>query len=176
MRPDNFIQWISHYPTVSIISVHWFSVWSLSCRCRVKFNSLRSISLALSYSCLFLSWSDLLQILRKLTICCTFLTWFGHVRVWERFGFSHLSLNTTATFFGSFVHCSWSRHDVGRIWKRFRPVRGHCHVHLAEHSTRSVVLLNVSLHRADESQVARNSCPRLPRLILGLVSIMSLSC
>ena len=84
--------------------------------------------------------------------------------------FSHLSLNTTATFFGSFVHCSWSRHDVGRIWKRFRPVRGHCHVHLAEHSTRSVVLLNVSLHRADESQVARNSCPRLPRLILGLVS------
>ena len=84
--------------------------------------------------------------------------------------------NTTATFFGSFVHCSWSRHDVGRIWKRFRPVRGHCHVHLAEHSTRSVVLLNVSLHRADESQVARNSCPRLPRLILGLVSIMSLSC
>ena len=74
------------------------------------------------------------------------------------------------------VHCSWSRHDVGRIWKRFRPVRGHCHVHLAEHSTRSVVLLNVSLHRADESQVARNSCPRLPRLILGLVSFMSLSC
>ena len=45
----------------------WFSVWSLSCRCRVKFNFLRSISLALSYSCLFLSWSDLLQILRKLT-------------------------------------------------------------------------------------------------------------
>ena len=30
-------------------------------------------------------------------------------------------------------------------------------MHLAEHSTRSVVLLNVSLHRADESQVARNS-------------------
>ena len=48
-------------------------------------------------------------------------------------------------------------------------------MHLAEHSTRSVVLLNVSLHRADESQVARNSCPRLPRLILGLVSIR-LSC
>ena len=40
----------------------------------------------------------------------------------------------------------------------------HLNVHLAEHSTRSVVLLNVSLHRADESQVARNSCPRL---ILG---------
>ena len=59
---------------------------------------------------------------------------------------------------------------------RFRPVRGRCHVHLAEHSTRSVVLLNVSLHRVDESQVARNSCPRLPRSILGLVSIMSLSC
>ena len=76
-------------------------------------------------------------------------------------------------FFGSFVHCLWSRHDVGRIWKRFRPVRGRCHVHLAEHSTRSVVLLNVSLHRADESQVARNSCPRLPQLILGLVFIMS---
>ena len=58
----------------------------------------------------------------------------------------------------------------------FKPVRSRCHVHLAEHSTRSVVLLNVSLHRADESQVARNSCPRLPRLILGLVSSMSLSC
>ena len=43
----------------------------------------------------------------------------------------HLSLNTTATFFGSFVHWLWSRHDVGRIWKRFRPVRGRCHVHLA---------------------------------------------
>ena len=85
-------------------------------------------------------------------------------------------LFSTATFFGSFVHCLWSRHDVGRIWKRFRPTQSHCHVHLAEHSTRSVVLLNVSLQRADESQVARNSCPRLPRLILGLVSIMSLSC
>ena len=130
----------------------------------------RSRSLAIISLLLF--WTvDLLD-----PICCIFLTWFGHVRVWERFGFSHLSLNTTATFFGSFVHCSWSRHDVGRIWKRFRPVRSHCHVHLAEHSTRSVVLLNVSLHRADESQVARNSCPRMPRLILGLVSVTSLSC
>ena len=130
----------------------------------------------------FCSKMDLLLVQKRLyyifldPICCTFLTWFGHVRVRERFGFSHLSLNTTATFFGSFVHCLWSRHDVGRIWKRFRPVRSRCHVHLAEHSTRSVVLLNVLLRRADESQVARNSCPRLPRLILGLVSIMSLSC
>ena len=40
---------------------------------------------------------------------------------------------------------------------RFRPVRSRCHVHLAEHSTRSVVLLNVSLHRADETQVARTA-------------------
>ena len=34
--------------------------------------------------------------------------------------------------------------------------------------------LDVQVHLSNNS--ARNSCPRLPRLILGLVSIMSLSC
>ena len=35
------------------------------------------------------------------------------------------------------------------------------HVHLVEHSTRVGVLLFAVLHRADESQPSRNSCPRL---------------
>ena len=50
------------------------------------------------------------------------------------------------------------------------------HMHLVEHSTRVGVLLFAVLHRADESQPAQNSCPRLPHSVLGLVSIMSLSC
>ena len=39
------------------------------------------------------------------------------------------------------------------------------HVHLVEHSTRVGVLLFAVLHRADESQPARNSCPRLPHSV-----------
>ena len=39
------------------------------------------------------------------------------------------------------------------------------HVHLVEHSTRVGVLLFAVLHRADESQPARNSCPRLPHFV-----------
>ena len=35
-------------------------------------------------------------------------------------------------------------------------------VHLVDHSTRVGVLLFAVLHRADESQPAQNSCPRLP--------------
>ena len=36
-------------------------------------------------------------------------------------------------------------------------------LHLVEHSTRVGVLRFAVLHRADESQPARNSCPRLPQ-------------
>ena len=39
------------------------------------------------------------------------------------------------------------------------------HVHLVEHSTRVSVPLFAVLHRADESQPARNSCPRLPHSV-----------
>ena len=39
------------------------------------------------------------------------------------------------------------------------------HVHLVEHSIRVGVLLFAVLHRADESQPARNSCPRLPHSV-----------
>ena len=39
------------------------------------------------------------------------------------------------------------------------------HVHLVEHSTHVGVLLFAVLHRADESQSARNSCPRLPHFV-----------
>ena len=39
------------------------------------------------------------------------------------------------------------------------------HVHLEEHSTRVGVLLFAVLHHADESQQARNSCPRLPHSV-----------
>ena len=39
------------------------------------------------------------------------------------------------------------------------------HVHLVNHSTRVGVLLFAVLHRADESQPARNSCPRLPHSV-----------
>ena len=39
------------------------------------------------------------------------------------------------------------------------------HVHLVEHSTRVGALLFAVLHRADESQPARNSCPRLPHSV-----------
>ena len=39
------------------------------------------------------------------------------------------------------------------------------HVHLVEDSTRVGVLLFAVQHRADESQPARNSCPRLPHSV-----------
>ena len=39
------------------------------------------------------------------------------------------------------------------------------HVHLVEHSTHVGVLLFAVLHRADESQPARNSSPRLPHSV-----------
>ena len=39
------------------------------------------------------------------------------------------------------------------------------HVHLVEHSTRVGVLLFAVLHRADGSQPARNSSPRLPHSV-----------
>ena len=48
-------------------------------------------------------------------------------------------------------HLTRQRHFSGPLFI----VRGHamtCHVHLAEHSTRSVVLLNVSLHPSSETQ------------------------
>ena len=51
------------------------------------------------------------------------------------------------------------------------------HVHLVDHSTCVGVLLFAVLYRADESQLARKAvhgCRIL--LILGLVSIMLLSC
>ena len=97
----------------------------------------------------------------------------GHAMTWAGSGRDLGLSEVTAT-------CIW-RNLVPRVSPLSLPgaLRGETlgtRLHLAEHSTRSVVLLNVSLHRADESQVARNSCPRLPRLILGLVSIMSLSC
>ena len=39
------------------------------------------------------------------------------------------------------------------------------HVHLVDHSTGGGVLLFVVLHHADESQPARNSCPRSPHSV-----------
>ena len=48
------------------------------------------------------------------------------------------------------------------------------HVHLVDHSTHVGVLLFSVLHRADESQPARNSCPRLPHSVdsrLGLYHV-----
>ena len=47
----------------------------------------------------------------------------------------------------------------------FGPIRNHYHVHLVDHSTRvgcSFFFFFDMLHRADENQPARNSCPQLP--------------
>ena len=53
-----------------------------------------------------------------------------------------------------------TRYDVaGRL--NLGPSKIGYHVHLVEHSTRVGVLLFAVLHCADESQPARNSCPRL---------------
>ena len=51
-------------------------------------------------------------------------------------------------------------------------------MHLVDHSTRVVVLLFAVLHRADESQPARNSCPRLPHSVdsrFGLYDVHRIS-
>ena len=48
----------------------------------------------------------------------------------------------------------------------FGPIRNHFHVHLVDHSTRvGCSILFAVLHRADESQPARNSCPQLPHSV-----------
>ena len=57
-----------------------------------------------------------------------------------------------------------TRYDVGGCLN-FGPSEIGYHVHLVEHSTRVVVLLFAVLHRADESQPARNSCPRSPHSV-----------
>ena len=57
-----------------------------------------------------------------------------------------------------------TRYDVDGCLNLGPSVIGY-HVHLVEHSTRVGVLLFAVLHRADESQPARNSCPRLPHSV-----------
>ena len=57
-----------------------------------------------------------------------------------------------------------TRYDVDGCLN-LRPSEIGYHVHLVEHSTRVGVLLFVVLHCADESQPARNSCPRLPHSV-----------
>ena len=57
-----------------------------------------------------------------------------------------------------------TRYDVDRCLN-LGPSKIGYHVHLVDHSTRVAVLLFAVLHRADESQPARNSCPRLPHSV-----------
>ena len=53
----------------------------------------------------------------------------------------------------------------------FVPIRNPCHVHLVDHPTRvGCSAFCCAPHRADESQLAQNSCPRLR------FSVWSLSC
>ena len=60
-----------------------------------------------------------------------------------------------------------------QVW----PIRNyyHVHVHLVDHSTRvGCSTFSAVLHRADESQPARNSCPRLPHSVdsrIGLYNV-----
>ena len=57
-----------------------------------------------------------------------------------------------------------TRHDVDGCLNLGPSEIGY-HVHLVEHSTRVGVLLFAVLHRAEESQPAQNSCPRLPHSV-----------
>ena len=69
-------------------------------------------------------------------------------------------------FFG-FLHTAMIFHFFCPLFvvTRYGPSEIGYHVHLVEHSTRVGVLLFAVLHRADESQSARNSCPRLPHSV-----------
>ena len=78
-----------------------------------------------------------------------------------KFCFSHLTYFASGMifqfFFSLFVV---TRYDVDGCLN-LGPSKFGYHVHLVDHSTRVGVLLFALLHRADESQQARNSCPRL---------------
>ena len=82
-----------------------------------------------------------------------------------KFCFSHLTYFDSDMIFQFF--CSLfvvTRYDVDGCLNLGPSEIGY-HVHLADHSTRVGVLLFAVLHRADESQPARNSCPRLPHSV-----------
>ena len=85
-------------------------------------------------------------------------------------------LNATTWYSGVFLlsfdtlsggrHWSiWKKLDLSFIW-------GHHHLYLVDDPLTR--LLHYLLHRADETQQGRNSCPRLQFLALSLNSIMSL--
>ena len=93
------------------------------------------------------------------------LTWFGHVPEKGKFCFSHLTYFDSDMIFQFF--CSLfvvTRYDADGCLNLGPSEIGY-HVHLVDHSTRVGVLLFAVLHRADESQSARNSCPRLPHSV-----------
>ena len=77
-----------------------------------------------------------------------------------KFCFSHLTYCDGHMIFQFF--CSLfvvTRYDVDER-SEFGPIRNHYHVHLVEH------LVGCSTYScADESQLARNSCPRLPHSV-----------
>ena len=82
-----------------------------------------------------------------------------------KFCFSHLTYCDSGMIFQ--FNCSLfvvTRYDVDGCLNLGPSEIGY-HVHLVEHSTRVGVLLFAVLHRADESQPARNSCPRLPHSV-----------
>ena len=82
-----------------------------------------------------------------------------------KFCFSHLTYCDSDMIFQFF--CSLfvvTRNDVDGCLNLGPSEIGY-HVHLVDHSTRVGVLRFAVLHRADESQPARNSCPRLPHSV-----------
>ena len=96
-----------------------------------------------------------------------FLTWFaGPCTCAEgKFCFSHLTYCDSDMIYQFF--CSLivvTRFDVDGCLNLGQSDIGY-HVHLVDHSTCVGVLLFAVLHRADENQPARNSCPRLPHSV-----------
>ena len=72
----------------------------------------------------------------------------------------------------AFLISALTRYDVDGCLN-IVPIRNSCHVHSVDHLTRVgcyAFFCCWSLHRTDESQLARNSCPRLR------FSVWSLSC
>ena len=80
--------------------------------------------------------------------------------------FSHLTYCDSDTIFDFFSSLFVViRYDVDGCLNLGPSEIGY-HVHLVDHSTGvEIVLLFAVLHRADESQPARNSCSRLPHSV-----------
>ena len=93
-----------------------------------------------------------------------------------KFCFSHLNFDSRHDI--SVLFCSLfvvTRYDVNGCLNLGPSEIGY-HVHLVDHSTRVGVLLFAVLHRADESQQARNSCPRLPHSVDSRFGLLSYRC